>query len=1305
MPTKVIRRPEGKERPHNAPWYTLYPRRWWSRLSGATGRRWRRFRTEREAHRSIAAARSWRPGLFSLGPLLRIYAFLGTVLLFIWVAVAVYDFLEKNESQYHNVLESPWFDAVNHIVGPVLTGSLLLTFFLLYWYHRTKKPLMDKARTRPHDLVPTAGTLVNRIVGRHELSQVIAQTLRNRKTRKPYLLVGGVGVGKTAVLVELTRMLAQQSAVPVPISLRDMKGNGELDFEEMARRRFAEEADQGVLAGSNIDKTWRQLRLDGKVVVIADGLEEALLDEKYQEDRDNIIRRAIERADRQKLPLVIASRPHTPLEGTRAAIADMEPLSEEAALEYLIGEPGELDERRLDWVVETAQVVDSPIYLRIARLLQQRGLLDHLTLRDENDRLDTRSNDCSTLRLGFLNTYRQAIEDGRIFDDVVMDRGERRETMWVMSALACLGLLQDSIEVTFDDFVSAHVDDLRNRAQPQGNQQEPSGGAHQHGTRLALSPAQRDAIWDVLSRKIGASSPWLNTLDYPNECRTELARHTANGQLLGLVYGRQNKVRFPHSILQAYLGYRLLREVPDDKIDAVVEPALHSPGPSRELLIALVLLSRHRAGPLTTRPATGPRTTAHAQSSNGTPPRSSNGTPPQSTNGTSPRLTKVLRNAGGEPARRKEPRPGHRSPLDLISRHRTDPLTTQSATGPRTTPHAQSSNGTPPQSSNGTPPRLAELLSNAAANRHDAKYFDLYAAALEIDGVDPAPIQDKLAQDLDEQWAKLDIRGEQRTIEGAKLRLVRNFGAALRERDRRRKGSNPRSGRSGQEPARPTLPYKHLFQIGTHEPSHAVRIAIAHQIAAGGDAAFQDLRTEFPLGSDPISQYLEKIRYAKQKLDRDYTAWLNEEDSGPAADPGAAQRRQRRHDRIVEEYEQSRTTWWRHFTLRAWLVPMIVGSVSEKYRDEAKERLSIWLRNLTTEAGQQNPPMPLSLENALAQGFKNAANRRRRHPDAYEETRAYMVKQAEKMLTCSRYWYTQLSLLHALCLWELPDTIGRTTGSGAANRRRNQPTPPATNLTTNGDMASSGPMEPIRSVTRWLAMAGSAHEKTPPHIGAAHERHAEKVLHPFIAEAGDLVTLALETGHPERFIWIDENGASDNVGSTPADPERYRKHNLWIAPSVGWSSLHPRAQRLLADVLVMLNLTEGTGSPDDIEERLELANKNNLPHCLTHDRSLLHPERSVGRADRDASHTTCMSPCEFRLCPYPPQAGNAQAEMAELFCRQQQSLLHSRFRWHLPAVSRHTAPWVSVPVRKLHAFWEEMANRNRKTTDGDEHLL
>jgi hypothetical protein len=354
-------------------------------------------------------------------------------------------------------------------------------------------------------------------------------------------------------------------------------------------------------------------------------------------------------------------------------------------------------------------------------------------------------------------------------------------------------------------------------------------------------------------------------------------------------------------------------------------------------------------------------------------------------------------------------------------------------------------------------------------------------------------------------------------------------------------------------------------------------------------------------------------------------------------------------------------------------------------------KLDIWLQHLDPVARSQNPllphatrtdpDLPLTLENALARGFKNAANRRRHHPDAHPETRAYLVKQAERMLTCSRYWYAQLSLLHALCLWELPAV----------------PSP-------DSDAAPQGVTDPVRAVARWLSMTGTALD-TPPPAGHGNRRHADKLLHPFVAEAGDLVTLALETKHPERFIWIDESRAIDNVGSTPADPDRYRKHHLWIAPSVGWSTLHPRAQRLIADVLVMLNLSERAGSPDEAEERLRRANKNTLPPCLTHDRSSLHPERSVGRADLDEPGSTCLPTCQFRLCPYPPKSGKTQTEVEEPFCRQQQALLHSRYRWRPPAVVRCTAPWVGIPVRQLRDFWEKMASRNRKSTDQEPNVF
>jgi len=82
-----------------------------------------------------------------------------------------------------------------------------------------------------------------------------------------------------------------------------------------------------------------------------------------------------------------------------------------------------------------------------------------------------------------------------------------------------------------------------------------------------------------------------------------------------------------------------------------------------------------------------------------------------------------------------------------------------------------------------------------------------------------------------------------------------------------------------------------------------------------------------------------------------------------------------------------------------------------------------------------------------------------------------------------------------------------------------------------------------------------------------------------VVEAIRLAVLALETGQPERFIWIDESGVAARIGSRPANPGAPRKHNLWIPPSTGWTALQPRAQQLVADVLLLLNLAERGARP------------------------------------------------------------------------------------------------------------------------------
>src|SRR5258708_5031080 len=261
------------------------------------------------------------------------------------------------------------------LTNVLASGALvaLASSFVLWRLFGLQRRYRVKALQASRDLVPTAGAIIDKVVGRDDLCKAVMADLHDRGSR-PHVIVGGVGTGKTAVLVRLTELLAEKHAIPVPIRLRD--ATTELDFESMARDRFLSEVNPGLISAAEGEKIWRRLRGDGKIIVLADGLEEAIIGTSAEPERDNIIREAIRRAHKQHLPLVIASRPHDPLRATDAAIVNLEPLSYEAALAYIGSDGTSEDERRLAWIVETAEVVEAPLYLQITRELQLKGLLD-----------------------------------------------------------------------------------------------------------------------------------------------------------------------------------------------------------------------------------------------------------------------------------------------------------------------------------------------------------------------------------------------------------------------------------------------------------------------------------------------------------------------------------------------------------------------------------------------------------------------------------------------------------------------------------------------------------------------------------------------------------------------------------------------------------------------------------------------------------------------------------------------------------------------------------------------------------------
>ncbi|HEY6499450.1 MAG TPA: ATP-binding protein [Streptosporangiaceae bacterium] len=1101
----------------------------------------------RSARGGLYAARRWRRKRRAI-TLLEIFSYLGAIVLsvvVVWSLVVM--IIGPGILTRLNDRCGKYSAACGAEVGfliPILTVALASATFLFFRLRRVTSPVVKKAKNNPQRMVETATPDIDEVVGRNELCRVIMEDIHHPDTRRPHLLVGGVGTGKTAVLVQLTKLFAQHHAVPVPIRLREAED--QLNFRKMAHARFLAMAESSMLSTDDAEKVWRQLSKDDKIVVIADGLDEALTGESVRQDRDNTIRLAIHRARELGMPLIITSRPHDPLRGADATIMELEPLSEEAALSFITKDGDGGDPRWLDWIVETAGLTELPLYLKLTRQLWQRGQLDYLSPEWSAEKMDMRSMDRSRLRFHLLDKWMRSLYDGHLAT-APLDEDERKAAVKWLSALACIGLKEDSIDVKIDGYYKAV---------------EPESAD--------ANPEPKYAHIDQEIR---------NSIDLGTKVRNlDIRLAVTWAAQLQLVEAHADGLRFRHSIMQAYLGSSFMRTALEDSaFRRDVKTSLRKPG--RELLMALVLYSR-------------------SQDAVVTPPL-----PPEAAATTSPPAAMARQGAAG-------------SQLGAPA-------------GPRPSRRGSTSNGqTPagPADPEGDPPPLDEpelrsdvgsirdVLRYSAYNASDSvKKLDLYAATLEIDSFLEQSHHRDIAVRLAHCWN--DIQGvDQRTLDEAKRGLVCRFGDAARTIS-----DHPSHGKSDFYPA-----YRQLLEIGGQEPSYPVRLAIAQEIGAGGDDAFQVLHK--PFGDPAVSLWAK-------------TAW-------PDTLPNANMEHRTLHGR----------------TLCAWLTPLLVGSARD-FRPEARQELERWLNCVGDERSGAAAGLDLSLEVALAQGFKYAANRRRHHPHALSDTRFYLAEQAMEMLGQARFWFSQLTLIHALCLWEMPDAgvpldsraAYHPNGSGPAKGQGRRP---------GGD--------PEAIVGRWLEVAKNKD-------------------HPYVSEAGKLAVQALKTGHPERFLWIDESGVVSTVGSRAAPGKSYRKHHLWIPPSSGWATLDPRARQLVGDVLILLNLAERGQGPGEIEQRLRRANRSDLPPCISQDRDSLDARATAGGVS-SAPGTNCTDGCLFRLCPYPPRGVQPyRSELGEAFCRGQQALLGQGL----------TAPWQGNGRADLKRFWEQMADRARGATEYD----
>lgn len=171
--------------------------------------------------------------------------------------------------------------------------------------------------------------------------------------------------------------------------------------------------------------------------------------------------------------------------------------------------------------------------------------------------------------------------------------------------------------------------------------------------------------------------------------------------------------------------------------------------------------------------------------------------------------------------------------------------------------------------------------------------------------------------------------------------------------------------------------------------------------------------------------------------------------------------------------------------------------------------------------------------------------------------------------------------------------------------------------------------------------------------------------HPFTKAAAGQCVRALRAGDRTPWVWDDEIAVISRSGSM----------------------LDHEAARLLADMIILLNLTE-QGDPaedEDRERRKErLYRLDGLPVCLSTSRT------------RDEIFSGCPgSPCDFKLCPYPATADRALArnEFSEAFCRHQSEIASRPITLGGRLFRRQPARWSKTKGRAAATFWKRMETR------------
>ena len=327
------------------------------------------------------------------------------------------------------------------------------------------------------------------------------------------LVTAGAGAGKTTALVYLAEFLAEHQVVPIPISLR---GQAEpVNLVELARQQFCSRVVTRTVFGDQGDRVLARLRARGQVVILADGLDEAMPGASRSQ-RELALTAAIRDALESQVAVIATWRSADLGRELPLSRIELPKLKGEDAVKFLCGDPDA--DTPLAATIRAAELSETPFYLTIAEPLVRAGVLEDWT-----------GGDMFGLRVALLDRYVDALCDGTVLPeaellpDATRAGGDRSVVIDGMSALALGMLKRRSASVPLDS-LQGLVDDAGNATDKAVNV---------HGL-------------------------------------------VEGGRSLGLFeLGDQGTGQFTHSVMQSYLASRVIREESAGVRQAIEEAPTH----------------------------------------------------------------------------------------------------------------------------------------------------------------------------------------------------------------------------------------------------------------------------------------------------------------------------------------------------------------------------------------------------------------------------------------------------------------------------------------------------------------------------------------------------------------------------------------------------------------------------------------------------------------------------------------------------------------------------------------------------------